>query len=195
VRSTVALVAFASVGTVSPGPNNAILWASGMRFGISRTIPHVLGTAVGMAALIVAVAAGVGSFVRAVPGADLGLRIAGSAYMLYLAYLVAGGVAAGRAEVSRPLGVPQAAVFQWLNPKAWIFTLAVVGTFLPTTPSRSVGLATLLAVVSAIVLVSSSVWAVGGAAIGRLIERGRARRAVSLALATLLVLSVALLWT
>jgi threonine/homoserine/homoserine lactone efflux protein len=195
MRAVLALVAFCFVGTVSPGPNNAILWASGTRFGLARTMPHVLGTVVGMAALVVAVALGLGSLVDALPGADLTLRIGGSAYMLYLAYLVAGAGVAGRAEISRPLSIPQAAVFQWLNPKAWIFALAVVATFTTSTSATgSVGAVALVGVVAVIVLSSSSMWAAGGAGLGALIERDRARRAASIALAVLLIASVALLW-
>ena len=60
MRTLVAFAAFATVGTVSPGPNNTILWASGMRFGFGDTLPHVIGTAIGMATLMVSVAAGSG---------------------------------------------------------------------------------------------------------------------------------------
>jgi threonine/homoserine/homoserine lactone efflux protein len=190
-----ALVAFGFVGTVSPGPNNAILWASGTRFGLARTVPHVLGTVAGMAALVGAVAAGLGTLVHAVPAVDLALRIAGSGYMLYLAYLVAGAGAAGRAQIARPLTAPEAAAFQWLNPKAWIFALAVVATFaVSTASSSSIRPVLLLPIVSIIVLASSSIWAAGGAALGRLIERDRARRVTNVVLAFLLVASVALLW-
>ena len=81
-------VGFAFVGTVSPGPNNAVLWASGVRFGFRRTVPHVLGTAIGMGALTIGVAAGIGALVDAVPAVRIGLKVVGSAYLLFVAYLV-----------------------------------------------------------------------------------------------------------
>ena len=83
-----AFVAFAFVGTVSPGPNNTLLWASGMRFGFRRTLPHVVGTAIGMGALVVGVAAGIGAILDAVPAAEIALKVVGSAYLLYVAYHV-----------------------------------------------------------------------------------------------------------
>ena len=127
----VALLAFAFVGTVSPGPNNTVLWASGLRFGFRRTVPHVLGTALGIGLLVVAVAAGIGALFEVVPAAELVLKVVGSLYLLYVAYLVLGSGGIGRTEVSDPLSVWQAIAFQCVNPKAWIFAIAAVGTFLP----------------------------------------------------------------
>jgi threonine/homoserine/homoserine lactone efflux protein len=113
VRELVALVAFAFVGTVSPGPNNTVLWASGLRFGFRRTIPHVVGTALGIGAIVIGVAVGIGALLEAVPAAELMLKVVGSLYLLYLAYLVLGSGGIGRTEVSSPLSVWQAIVFQW----------------------------------------------------------------------------------
>ena len=86
MSQVVALLAFAFVGTVSPGPNNTVLWASGLRFGFRRTVPHVLGTAFGIGLLVVAVAAGIGALSEVVPAAELVLKIVGSLYLLYVAY-------------------------------------------------------------------------------------------------------------
>lgn len=108
----VALVPFAFVGTVSPGPNNTVLWASGLRFGFRPTIPHVLGTALGIGVLVVGVAAGIGALLEAVPAAELVLKVVGSLYLLYVAYLVLGSGGVGRTEVSNPLTVWQAIAFQ-----------------------------------------------------------------------------------
>jgi threonine/homoserine/homoserine lactone efflux protein len=189
----VGLVGFAFVGSVSPGPNNAVLWASGMDFGFRRTAPHVLGTAVGIGALAVAAAAGIGALLKAAPVAETALKVVGSVYLLYLAVLVLRGGGVGRADVSHPLGVWQAIAFQCVNPKAWIFALAAVGTFLPT-GSWPIGVVLVTTTLMVVVIGSSSIWAAGGAALGRFVEDDRARRAVSIALAALLAASVALIW-
>jgi threonine/homoserine/homoserine lactone efflux protein len=194
VHELVGWLGFAFVGTVTPGPNNAVLWASGLRFGFSRTLPHVLGTALGMGTLVVGVAAGIGALLEAVPRAELLLKLVGSAYLLYLALRIAGGGAAGRAEVSRPLRLWQAAAFQYANPKAWLFTVAAVGTFLPPGLSRPVGVAVLDATLMTVVVATAAVWAAGGAALDRLVADRRASRAVSVALAVLLAASVAFIW-
>jgi threonine/homoserine/homoserine lactone efflux protein len=194
VNELLALVAFAFAGSGSPGPNNAVLWASGLEFGFRRTVPHVLGTALGIGALAVGVAAGIGVLLEAVPALELGLKLVGSAYLLSIAYLVAGSGAAKRATVGRPLSLWQAIVFQLVNPKAWVFAVAAVGTFLPPGVHRVVGTALLTGTLMSVVIVSASIWAAGGAVLGRVVEDARRRRAVSLALAVLLVASVALIW-
>ncbi len=189
-----AFLGFAFVGTVSPGPNNTVLWASGMTFGFRRTVAHVLGTALGMGALVLGVSAGIGAILDAVPVAELLLKVVGSAYLLWVAYHVAAGGGIGRTEVSHPLSLWQGAVFQWVNPKAWIFTIAAVGTFLPPDLPRIVGVGLLTGILMVVVVGSASVWAAGGAALGRVVDDERTRRVVSAILAILLVASVALIW-
>jgi threonine/homoserine/homoserine lactone efflux protein len=85
-------------------------------------------------------------------------------------------------------------VFQWLNPKAWVFAIAMVGTFLPEDMHRLAGIALLTSVVIAVVLVSFTIWAAGGAALARFVADERRRRMVTLLLAGLIVASVVLLW-
>jgi threonine/homoserine/homoserine lactone efflux protein len=120
--------------------------------------------------------------------------MAGSVYLLYVAWRVAGSGAIARAEAAHPLGGWEAAVFQWLNPKAWVFAIAVVGTFLPEDMHRLVGVTLLTGVVIAVVAVSFTIWAAGGAALARFVSDERRRRRVSLLLAALVLASVILLW-
>lgn len=193
LNEVAALVAFAFVGSFSPGPNNAVLWASGISFGFRRTIPHVIGAALGVGALVVGVAAGIGAFLEAAPSAALALRVGGSLYLLYVAWRVAGSGALARAQAAHPLGIWQAAVFQWLNPKAWVFAVALVGTFLPEDLAWA-GIALLTGIVVAVVAVSFTIWAAGGAALARFVAEEGRRRVVNLLLAALIVASVVLLW-
>jgi threonine/homoserine/homoserine lactone efflux protein len=165
-----------------------------MRFGFRRTVPHVLGTAVGMALLMVAVGAGIGVLFDTLPAAEVVLKVVGSIYLLTLAVFVLRGGGIGRAEVPHPFGLWQGAGFQFVNPKAWVFSLAAVGTFLPADLPRVAGIALLTGTLAAIVIASSSIWAAGGAALGRLLEDERSRRWVGVGLAVLLVASVVFLW-
>jgi len=194
MHEVVGLLGFAFVGTVSPGPNNAVLWASGIRFGFRRTVPHVFGTALGIGALTLGVAAGIGALLQAIPAAELVLKVVGSAYLLYLALLVLRGGGVGPANVSHPLSVWQGITFQCVNPKAWIFAVAAVGTFLPRDLPWPAGVGLLVGTLLVVVVGSSSIWAAGGAALGRVVDNERARRVVSVALAILLVASVAFIW-
>jgi len=119
----VALVGFSFVSSATPGPNNVLLWASGAEFGLRRTVRHIVGTALGIGAMAIAVAAGLGALVTTIPELELAMKLAGSAYLLYLAYRIAGASALERGDVARPLGLVQAAAFQVINPKAWVFAL------------------------------------------------------------------------
>ena len=131
MRDLQALTLFAFVSSVTPGPNNALLWASGLQFGFRATIPQIVGTSGGIGILALAVAAGLGVVVTGVPKVELALKLVGSLYLLFLAFRLAGGAAMQRAQIARPLRFHEAAAFQFLNPKAWLFALAAVSTFRP----------------------------------------------------------------
>lgn len=194
VNELVALTGFAFVGSVTPGPNNTVLLASGLRFGFRRTLPHILGTALGIGALVLGVAAGIGVLFDAVPASELALKVAGSAYLLYLAFLVSGSRGIARTEVSRPLSLLQAVAFQCVNPKAWIFAIVAVGTFLPPDVSRGRAVALLMGVSMVVIVGSSSIWAAGGAALRGVVDDERSHRLVGISLAVILVTSVVFIW-
>jgi threonine/homoserine/homoserine lactone efflux protein len=188
------LLAFSFVSSVTPGPNNILLWASGAEFGFRRTMPHVLGTALGIGSMALAVAAGLGAVVSAIPEVAFVMKLVGSAYLLFLAYQVAGAHALDRADVARPLGLLQAAAFQAINPKAWIFALGAVTTFRPTDLPVVAG--SLLVAVSMMLVVvpSAALWAAGGGVLGGLIAGERSSRIVSLGLAAMLAATVIGVW-
>jgi len=149
---------------------------------------------VGMGALILAVAGGIGVLLMAVPGAELALKLIGSAYLIYLAFRIASSKGADRTVVSRPLGVLHAAAFQFANPKAWLFALAAVGTFLPQDLAPVPAALAVAATSAVIILGTAVVWAAGGAALNRVADDGRTQRAVSVTLALILAASVAFIW-
>jgi threonine/homoserine/homoserine lactone efflux protein len=188
------LAGFAVVASITPGPNNSLLLASGIRFGFARTIRHVVGTAMGMGVLLFSMAAGVGAVLLAVPAADLTVKVIGSAYLVYLALRIAVSHGTGGAVVSRPLGVLGAAGFQFANPKAWLFGLAAAGTFLPPGLGPVAGGLAIAATCVVVILATASLWAAGGAALSRLVNDGSAQRAINLALALVLAASVAFIW-
>lgn len=188
------LAGFALVGSITPGPNNSLLLASGSRFGFRRTAPHVAGTAVGMGGLVFAVAGGVGVVLLAVPGIDLALKVIGSAYLLYLAARILGSRGAGATVAARPLGLLGGVGFQFANPKGWLFALAAAGTFLPPGLTPLAGAVAVAATCAVVILGTAAVWAAGGAALRRLTDGGRAQRVVNVALALVLAASVAFIW-
>jgi threonine/homoserine/homoserine lactone efflux protein len=194
VRDLEALVLFALVSSGTPGPNNALLWASGLQFGFRATVPQIIGTSAGIGILAVAVAAGLGAVVTGLPEVELALKLVGSGYLLFLAFQLTGGDALQRAQIARPLRVHEAAAFQFLNPKAWLFALAAVSTFRPTDLPVAIGSAIVIFTMVVVVLPTASIWAAGGTALRRLTASQRAQRLFNGALALLLALSIAFIW-
>lgn len=189
-----ALVGFSFVSSVTPGPNNVLLWASGATFGLRRTGRHIVGTALGIGAMALAVSAGLGAVVTAVPEVALAMKVAGSAYLLWLAVNIARSGALEATDAARPLGLVGAAAFQLVNPKAWIFALGAVTTFRPADLPIAAGSLLVAATMMAVVVPTAALWAFGGGAFGRLFARERARRVVSLVLGALVAATVVSVW-
>src|SRR5262245_557593 len=122
----VALIGFSFVSAATPGPNNVLLWASGASFGLAASLRHVVGTALGLALMALGVAAGLGALITAVPGLETAMKVGGSAYLLFLAVQIARSGGPERGTMSKPFGLLQAAAFQAINPKAWIFAIAAM---------------------------------------------------------------------
>src|SRR3990172_350186 len=121
VETLLPLIGFVVVSTATPGPNNLMVLASGANWGLARTIPHIVGITIGFPVMIVAVGLGLGFVFEGYPIAHQILKYLAFAYLLWLAWRMAG---AGRPHAeglgARPLTVLQAAAFQWVNPKAWV---------------------------------------------------------------------------
>jgi threonine/homoserine/homoserine lactone efflux protein len=191
------LVGFLTFGfavAASPGPNNALLWASGTSFGFRRTLPHVLGTALGLASMALAAAAGLGALITALPGLAFAMKLGGSAYLLYLALQIGRSRHFGRAAAARPLSFVQGAAFQLINPKAWVFALGAVTTFRPADLPVVIGSLAVAAAIIIVVVPSASLWAAAGELLGRLLSGERAQVVVSVVLAILVVATVVSVW-
>ena len=124
---------FALVTSITPGPNNTMLLASGVNFGFNRTIPHMLGITCGFFVLVVAVGFGLGAVFQTYPLLYTVLRYVGAAYLLYLAWKIAhsGPVSDSEKPEAKPISYLGAAAFQWVNPKAWIMAIGAISTYTP----------------------------------------------------------------
>ncbi|MCX7289285.1 MAG: LysE family translocator [Rhodobacterales bacterium] len=185
----IALLGFAFVTSVTPGPNNMMLLASGVNFGLRRTVPHMLGISVGHSLMVFLLGLGVAGAIHASPRAGLMLKVLSVAYMLWLAWKIAHAAAPGEGQSGgKPLTFLQAAAFQWVNPKAWAMALGAVAAY---APGGRVGEVALVAAVFACVnLPSVTVWAAAGQGIrGWLQDPGRLRT-FNWTMAVLLVLSL-----
>jgi threonine/homoserine/homoserine lactone efflux protein len=192
ILSAAALFGFAT--SITPGPNNMMLLASGLNFGVRRTLPLMLGISAGYVVLMLAVGFGLGEALRAVPGAFLALKILGGAYMLWLAWQIANSAPPEEEEASaaakrRPLGFLGAVAFQWINPKAWVIVVTAAATYVaPDNFTRDLLIVTL--VCGLINLPSIGVWALFGASLRRFLTDPVWLKRFNVAMAVLLVASL-----
>ena len=185
-----AIALFAFVASITPGPNNVMLWASWLNFGFRRTIPHLAGITTGFVSLLLATSFGLGALFERVDGLSLALRVIGSAYLLYLAYRVATAGNAERSDAARPFSFFEAAAFQYVNPKAWVMTITAAGSFIPPGEPLVRSVLLMAAVFGAVNVPCIVVWAAGGTAMGRLLGDSRRRRIVNGVLGLMLVYTV-----
>lgn len=189
------LTLFAFVGAFTPGPNNLMATAAGHAFGLARTIPQILGVTIGFDLMIVLFGLGLAQVLSAFPRLHGGLKIAGAAYLLYLAWRIAraGDPAAGEA-MRRPLTFIEGALFQWLNPKAWTLAVGVVAAFTTSGDALVRELIVIVAIFTVMTVATLVVWCLFGVAIRTFLSSERQRRIVNLAMAGALALSVVLLF-
>ncbi|MBL8651022.1 MAG: LysE family translocator [Sphingopyxis sp.] len=188
-----ALSAFALVSSITPGPNNMMLMASGANFGLRRTVPHALGVGVGFTLMIVLVGVGLMGLFDLFPVLNTVLKVVSVAYLLWLAWKIANAAAPGEGENPRgkPMTFVQAMLFQWVNPKAWTMALSAIALY---APDRNFVAVLLVAIVFGIVnLPSTSIWAVMGTALRGWLSSPARLRAFNWTMAALLVGSLALL--
>lgn len=186
-----AFVAFAFVTSITPGPNNMMLLASGVNFGVRRSLPHMLGISLGFMLLVAAVGLGLGQLFEQVPLLHSVLRYAGAAYLLYLAWKIAqsGAPQSSGAAAAKPFTFLQAAAFQWVNPKAWIMAIGAITTYTPHEGffTNVLLIAALFALVNC---PSVGLWTVAGSLLRNWLNNPRALRAFNIGMALLLVASL-----
>jgi len=192
VEAWAALALFAFVSSITPGPNNLMLLASGLNFGVRRSFPHMMGVSAGFAVMLIAVGLGLAEIFRLLPQAYLLLRIGGSAYLVYLAYglLRSGDPGAGESpQAAGPMGFWAIALFQWVNPKAWVMGLTCYAAYVP--PKADPGLVVMVAALfSTVNLPCIAAWAGAGARLRRIFADPVKRGRLNLLMAFLLLLSL-----
>lgn len=186
-----ALVVFSFVMAFTPGPNNIMLAASGVNFGFSRTIPHMIGVTLGFAVLLAACAAGLGLAFAALPSLQLMLKIGGALYMLWLAFKVATAhlTSEETGAAARPFTFLQAAAFQWINPKAVVAALSGIAVYVRPGHEGS-DFPVMLGVLTVATVLSVATWSGFGVALRRFLRDPVHARIFNVAMALLLVLSI-----
>ncbi|MGR3712392.1 MAG: LysE family translocator [Shimia sp.] len=184
-----ALTLFAFVSSITPGPNNLMLMASGANFGFARSIPHMLGIGIGFVVMVVLVGLGLMQLFDLLPTLHTVLKVASVGYLLWLAWKIANAGAPQKGTKSgTPMTFVQAALFQWVNPKAWTMALTAITLY---APDRSLwAVLSVAAVFGAINLPCVSSWTVLGQQMRRLLTSPRRLAVFNWTMAALLVASL-----
>lgn len=177
---------YSFVMSITPGPNNVMLTAAGATFGFRRTVPHMLGVCVGFSIELLAVCAGLGAIFIRWPELQIVLRWVGAAYLLYLGVRMLSGGDAKSGLATRPVTFLEAAIFQFLNPKAWVMTLTAATLFLPRELGVLAADAYMVAVMVLINLPCIAVWALFGSSLRTFLARPASRMGFNAAMAVAL---------
>ena len=184
-----ALALFAFVSSITPGPNNLMLMASGANFGFVRTIPHMLGISIGFLVLMTVTGLGLAQVFDSYPISHVILKVLSVLYMLWLAWKIANAAPAqSQAASGRPMTFLQAAAFQWVNPKAWAMALTAITVHVGTTNWAALILACVI--FSAINLPSVGVWTVLGQQMARILTNKHRLTLFNRTMAVLLIASL-----
>ena len=188
-----ALISFYFVMYVTPGPNNAMVLASGIKFGYLKTVPHMSGITIGHVLQTVLVCIGLGKIFQLFPEIQNILKIICIIYLLYLGYKIIGSFSKVKENNSRPLKFYEAALFQLVNPKAWTISTMVASGFLPK--DEKLITAILFISITALIIcpISISVWAVFGSGIRNLVKSNKKKSVVEYFLAILLLITAILI--
>jgi len=182
---------FALVAAITPGPSNVLLVATGAQVGILRGFACLLGIGAGMASMMFLAAYGLGSLLLAHPQVLIGARLAGTAFLLWLAWKIASAPPAPPEASAKPTGFIGAALLQWVNPKAWMVSAGAVATYLPAEEGNAL---LFTAVFVAAAFPSGLVWLAFGAATQKLLSDARRQRGFNIAMGLALAASVAMMW-
>jgi threonine/homoserine/homoserine lactone efflux protein len=184
-----ALIGFAFVTSITPGPNNMMLIASGANFGFWRSVPHMLGISIGHMAMTLIVGLGLAGIVHQEPRILTVLKWVSVAYLLWLAWKLANAAAPGDAKAGgTPMTFFGAALFQWVNPKAWTMSLGAVTAY--ATDPTPLTVALIAATFAVINLPSVSLWTLAGQELRRWLTSPTRLKVFNWTMAALLVASL-----
>ncbi|MEJ0022416.1 MAG: LysE family translocator [Alphaproteobacteria bacterium] len=184
-----AFATFTIVSSITPGPNNLMLMASGTNFGVRRTMPHFWGVILGFTALILLVGLGLSQVFVRFPIAHVVLKVLSALYMLYLAWKIATAPPPSESQTQgKPMTFVQALMFQWVNPKGWSMALTAVSAYV--VGYNVWGYVLVALVLGMTSIVASGLWMLTGARLRRFLANPRALRTFNIVMALLLVASL-----
>ena len=182
---------FGIIAAITPGPNNVMLTTTGLNFGVRRGVPHLLGICIGFPVMLALIGLGFGTLFELYPLLHEAIKLVGIAYLLYLAWKIA-GASGGVKPVSqrKPINFWQAAAFQWVNPKAWIMGSSALAAYTSLDDSFFVQVAIICVSFMLITIPCAGVWLVFGAGLQRFLRDPKHLKLFNIAMALLLVVSI-----
>lgn len=182
---------FSVIATVTPGPNNVMLTTTGLNFGVRRGLPHLLGITIGFPVMLALIGLGFGTLFRVYPLLHDVIRIVGIVYLLFLAWKIANARGGdGDTARSQPIGFWQAAVFQWINAKAWVMGSSALAAYTTLDGSYLLQVAIICISFAVIIVPCAGAWLVFGAGLQHFLRDPKHLRLFNIAMALLLVASI-----
>jgi len=180
---------YLAVMSITPGPNNVMVTASGATFGYRATLPHLLGVSIGASVQTALVCLGLGELFERFPVLHIAMAWIGAAYLLFMAWRLVGAQAISGRTATRPITLPEAAAFQAVNPKAWVIAMTTAAVFLPRDGSVLASTALVALLFLVVNLPCVSLWALCGSGLRGLLLRSGYRRAFNVTMGVLLVMT------
>ena len=189
----IALISFYFVMYVTPGPNNAMVLASGLKFGFLKSIPHMTGITICHVTQLILVCLGLGKIFQIFPELQNILKILCAVYLVYLGYKIIGSFSKIKDDDSRPLKFYEAALFQIVNPKAWTISSMAASGFLPKDGNLIISILFISCIALIICPISISPWAAFGSGIKNLVKNNKIKVIIEFFLAFLLLITAILI--
>ena len=183
------LAAFYFTMFFTPGPNNAMLTASGMKFGFTRTLPHLIGISLGHILQISLTCFGLANIFLIYPQVQFYMKVLCFLYLIYLGWKMIGSFSSIQKETGRPLRFYEASLFQFINPKAWSIAVTVASGFFPIEENIFIGVAFVTVTAAVINLPTCSLWALFGSGLRKFVNNEKIKKLIEYLLAVLLVLT------
>jgi len=184
-----ALAGFYFTMFFTPGPNNAMLTASGMKFGFIKTLPHLIGISFGHLFQIGLTCFGLANLFLIYPQIQFYMKILCFLYLLYLGWKMIGSFSLIQKVSGRPLKFYEASLFQFINPKAWSIAVTVASGFFPSEENIFIGVAFVTITAAVINLPTCSLWALFGSGLRKFVNNENTKKIIEYLLAVLLVLT------
>lgn len=188
------LLLFVVVSTVTPGPNNLLLAASGLHFGVRNTLPHLLGIHLGVYTLITLCGLGLGQLLLAAPGAELLLKVFATAYLVYLTWQILGLTPSASTDRQRPMKVWEACLFQASNPKAWMMAITSLNLALAMNSSMPQAVVVVCLCFATLGTVCNLAWVFMGVSLQSQLKEERKRRWINGGLAAMTLITIVGFW-